>query len=193
MVKQGEAPLQSLYSKKLQKKLVFEFKRNFYEKIGYYPVVITKESPESDELDDEGNEMIPFMSLNDLFNHFKEFEPIIKGNRYSLASKRRYKELVKIRHIYCFIAKSMGYTLQNIAYSLTGVDKKPLDHTTVINAIRNFSNMYETDPTYRRDYHNIYKRIREKAKTQIKDELSTMECGNPTSSDPKPTVFSGML
>lgn len=193
MVKEGEVPLHSLYSQKLQKKLIFEFKKKFYEKIGYYPVVLTNVVGNANDVDDEGDDMIPFMSLELLATYFDEFIPTIKGKKYELFSRRRFKELVKIRHMYCFIAKSMGYTLKTIGYSLKGRSKKPVDHTTVIHALRTFSNMYETDPGYRNEYHTIYKKLKEKSKIYIKNELSTMECGNPTSSDPQPTVFPRML
>jgi hypothetical protein len=188
MVKRGEAPIDSLYARKLQKKLVFEFKKKFYDKIGYYPIVITNRSGDAIEEDEDGNEVIPFMSLDKLIKHFEEFLPIIDGKKYSLLSKRRFKELVKIRHMYCFIAKTMGYSLKSVGYSLGKVD-----HTTVIHALRTFSDRYETEPIYRSEYHTIFEKIKEKHKINITNELPTMECGNTTSSDPQPTVFPRML
>lgn len=71
-----------------------------------------------------------------------------------ILSRRRNKEVVFARHLYCSILKRFfGYTLTKIG----GILKR--DHTTVINSICSFRKRYIKDLGYREVVHTIYNRV----------------------------------
>jgi len=70
----------SSYAAKLEKKLVTEFKDMFYEKMGYYPIVLVKNRT-------QGDGGIPVMSLDALKSVFEPFLPFINERPISLDSK----------------------------------------------------------------------------------------------------------
>lgn len=141
----------------LEKKLIDEFKEEFYKQVGYYPIVSTQLM--------QKNNVITLMSLNELENYFVEFYPYKFGKTHNLRSKARFRELVDLRIIFTQIARTMNYTYYNIGRYLGG-----RHHTTVLNYSVLFKNLMETSHPFTDQYHNIYNFIKTK-----KNESSTLE------------------
>jgi hypothetical protein len=132
------------YATSLEGKLIEEFKRKFFNKLGYEPVVHV-----GSRLKTEDGKDVVTMSLGKLKDCFTPFLPLLRGIPLELDNRLRKKDLVELRVIFSFIAKSMGYTLENIRDVL---GKK--DHTTVIHSITCFKNWVSIDPSFR-DKFNI--------------------------------------
>jgi hypothetical protein len=90
---------------------------------------------------------------------------------------------VELRFIFCFIAKKLNYTLDEIGDFL---GKR--DHTTVIYAIRTFKNLYETDVKFKLLYNEIITKI----KTNIYD-TSDMEHIDKMEIESQPDLFFALL
>mgnify|MGYP003335324694 CR=1 FL=1 len=151
------------YSIQLEKKLIEQFKETFYEKIGYYPTVITRVQTDLDQY-------IPMMSLETLQGFFEPFLPTRYQRRLKLQSKDRYRELVELRNIYCFLARQLSYSLVNIGASL---GKR--DHTTVIHSITCFKNLLETDEGFRQKYITILTYIKEHYESPTMDSTDQVQ------------------
>lgn len=147
------------YAYKLQEKLVMQFREHFYEKMGYYPIVITQ------ILDREGD-YTPLMTLEKLKTLFDPFLPYVENRVLTLCSKRRHREIVELRHIYCSIARSMRYSLKYIGETLGN-----RDHTTVMYNVNSFNNLYETSCEFRSKYATILKYIKDKHEPTIMDHV----------------------
>lgn len=135
------------YKHKLEKQLIKEFIDKFYTKIGYRPVVITEGGKDND-----GSIIL---TLNELETYFKPFLAEI-GNK-KLSTKSRVRSLVELRHIFCAIARTMGYSYKYIGSFIGGKD-----HTTVIHGIRSFNNLYQTDERIKGIYLTILNNIKSK-------------------------------
>lgn len=133
------------YATSLEGKLVEEFKKKFYEKLGYEPIVYV-----GTRLKTENDKEVLTMSLNELKDCFTPFLPIYRGVPVELHTKLRKRELVDLRVIFSFIAKTMGYILEDIG-DILGKQ----DHTTVIHSINNFKNWIAIDPSFRDKYNLI--------------------------------------
>ena len=151
------------YSIQLEKKLIEQFKETFYEKIGYYPTVITRVQTDLEQY-------IPMMSLETLQGFFEPFLPTRYQRRLKLQSKDRYRELVELRNIYCFLARQLSYSLVNIGASL---GKR--DHTTVIHSITCFKNLLETDEGFRQKYITILTYIKEHYESPTMDSTDQVQ------------------
>ena len=164
---------EQLYATRLEKKLIDEFTKNFYEKLGYKPVVISKTTgmPADDN--------IPLMNLETLKEHFRPFLPVIYGKTKELSCKDRVREIVELRNMFCYMAKKMGYSLKNI-----GLVIGDRDHTTVIHNIRSYNNMMETNQTYREKYVNILNYIKKQYESPTLDNTDQVQC------ESEPTVLS---
>jgi len=139
------------YASTLEKKLITKFCNEFYVKLGYYPSVITKTY-----IDNEGDG-IHLMSLEQLESYFTPFLPrIFKKPILQLGDKSRTRELVELRHIFFYIAKSFGFSLACIGMYLNN-----RDHTTVIHGIRTFRNLVETDSNFKQKYIEILNHIKQ--------------------------------
>ena len=57
------------YALQLEKKLIEQFRENFYQKIGYYPMVVTQVQVDS-------TYSLPIMNLQTLQDMFESFLPI---------------------------------------------------------------------------------------------------------------------
>jgi len=132
------------YKQKMEEQLVKKFSEDFYEKIGYYPTVITN-----------NKETLVTISLNDLEDYFTPFLPFIHGKRLNLVAFNRARSLVELRNIFCMIAKKMGYTLKEIGQYL---NKR--DHTTVIHNINTFNALHATDDRFKNIYLTILNNIK---------------------------------
>ena len=151
------------YAIQLEKKLIDQFKENFFEKLGYYPTVITRVQTDLEQY-------IPMMSLETLQGYFEPFLPTRHQRRLRLHNKDRYRELVELRNIYCFLARQLNYSLVNIGQSL---GKR--DHTTVIHSITCFKNLLETDEGFRQKYITILNYIKDHYEPPTMDSLDQVQ------------------
>lgn len=161
------------YARMLEKKLTEEFKEKFCEKLGYYPIVVTKVSTDAD-----GN-TIPVISLDALEDAFTAFLPERNGRIIHLKVHHRYREIVELRNIFCLIAKSMGYSLKRI-----GIHLGKRDHTTVIHNIKTCKDLLEHNSNFQETYKKIIKTIKNNY------ESSAVELTNQVQSESESTVLS---
>jgi len=131
------------YEEKVIKKLVDEFQQNFYDKVGFRPVVIINR--EKDKIVQNALSLDNIKKIVD--SHIPEK---FKNMGCSLESKHRYREVVILRQIFCYIAKRQGYNLNPIGEKLGN-----RDHTTVIHSVRTATDLLATDPIFISIYDNI--------------------------------------
>jgi len=123
---------------KTQKELIETFVEEFNKRLGYRPIVITKTAQDV-------SPAVELISLIELKEYFNPFLPTTKtGKKIPLESKSRISELVELRHMYFYLARSMGYKLVAIARSLNKID-----HTTVVHGLKTFHNLMEVDEKYK--------------------------------------------
>ena len=145
------------YAVQLEKKLIDEFKEKFQEKVGYCPVILTRV---------ETNEFsIPMMSLEQLAEYFDPFLPTLYDKKLTLLSKSRKREVVELRMMFCYLARSMRYTLNTVGMFLNG-----RDHTTVIHSVATFINLMETSEGFRKQFLDILTHIKENHEPSTLDE-----------------------
>ena len=149
------------YAAKLERKLVEEFKAQFQQKLGYVPIVFTKNDMEAAD--------IPFMSLEELNRQFTKFLPEKFGEPLPLQTKMRIREIVELRAIFCYLAKNMKYSLKTIGIFLGG-----RDHTTVIHGLNIFRDLTETNDAFRQKFLMIHKHIRQQT-NPLCNESSALE------------------
>lgn len=159
------------YAIQLEKKLIEQFKDSFYEKMGYYPTVITRVQTDMDQY-------LPMMSLQSLEEFFQPFLPTKYGRIVRLQSKDRYREIVELRSIYCFLARQLGYSLISIGESL---GKR--DHTTVIHNVSSCKNLLQTCETFRQKYLTILTYIKEHYESPTMDNANQVQC------EPEPALL----
>lgn len=74
-----------------------------------------------------------------------------------LIGKTRKKEVVEARHIISFIlVKRVGLTLKTVGQLYLG----GRDHTTIINSLKKFDNLYDTEESFRDKVYTITGNIR---------------------------------
>lgn len=149
------------YKKKLEHQLIKEFLDKFYEKVGYYPTVVTNRDKE---------EGIKILTLNQLESYFQSFMPSVFGKKVALSSKNRIRPLVELRFMFFFIARQMKYTLLEIGQHL---GKR--DHTTVLHGLKTFRNLYETDVRFKSTYDKIINNIKRDYEPSAMEYLNQME------------------
>ena len=159
-----------IYAVHLERKLIDEFKQKFQDKLGYEPVVLTKvaDSPYS----------IPIMSLEQLAEYFEPFLPELFGNTLTLVTKSRKRELVELRMMFCYLARSMKYKLEAIGNYLGGKD-----HTTVMHNVASFINLMETNENFRSKFLHILNYIKEN------HESSAMDQPDPSQRESQPALL----
>lgn len=148
------------YRRKLENQLVTEFIQKFVDKVGYAPTVITDQ-----QVNGKRFKRIP---LDELEEVFEVFLPSIDGKIYQLSHKNRSHSLTNLRHIFCFLAKLMGYSLISIGRHLRR------DHTTIIHSVRTFRNLYQTNDHFRELYFTVIKKLRayyESSNLEIPDKM----------------------
>lgn len=160
-----------MYALQLEKKLIEQFRQTFYDKLGYYPMVVT-------DVQVDSNYRLPLMDLQDLQELFEPFLPYRYDRKLNLKSKSRYRELVELRNIYCFLARTMGYSLSTVGESLGN-----RDHTTVIHNVACFKNLMETDDSFRQKYITILTYIKQQYEPSIVEEFDQVQC------EPEPAVL----
>lgn len=169
----------SEYALKMERRLIAEFKESFYNKMGYFPVVLSKYQLADDQ--------VGYMSLEKLTNYFTPFLPERHGMPIALSSKSRYREIVELRFIYSYLGKSMKYSLATIGKALGG-----RDHTTVIHNLTQFANMMETCEKFRIKYKMVFDYVREQEQKET-DGTSIMEYLQKLQDKSEPIVLSGLL
>lgn len=163
------------YALQLEKKLIDQFKETFFEKLGYYPTVMTEAQVDADI-------SIPYMHLSVLKRCFEPFLPEPYGYRLELDSRSRCRELVELRCIYCYLGRQMRYSLKTIGTSLAN-----RDHTTVINSLTNFTNLMDTDDAFRQKFSRIVSYIKQTYESSVMAKLDQVQL------EPQPAVFPGLL
>lgn len=153
----------TVYANKLEKKLITEFKDLFYEKMGFYPIVVTTSKI-------QGDTSIPVMSLQSLKKMFDPFLPKKFDQIIPLESKLRERDIVELRSIFCHMARSMKYNLTAIGELLGN-----RDHTTIIHNVNAFSDLVETNESFRLKYFTILKYIREQHESPIMDNINQVQ------------------
>jgi hypothetical protein len=158
------------YAAMLEKKLITEFKSVFYNKLGYYPTVIT-------QMYTSENAEIPIMSLEMLEDNLKPFMPVFFDKPTCLQSRSRNRPLVELRNIFCLLARQMGYSLTVIGKFLGK------DHTTVIHAITACKNLLETCEPFQHKYTSILKTLKSNYESSTLDDTDQVQC------EPEPAVL----
>jgi hypothetical protein len=162
------------YQKKVENDLVKEFLTSFHEKIGYYPVVIMNEKSNINHS--------KTISLEELEKYFEPYLPTIYGKKQNLASRNRHRPLTELRFIFSQLARSLRYSLKEIAIHL---GKR--DHSTIVHALSAFKNFYETDEIFKKRYHQIVNDIKKNY------EPSTLEYIDQTQDQSQSNLFFGLL
>ena len=139
-----------------EKNFTKEFIRSFFEKFNYYPTVII----------DKNNGGYNLLSLKQLEECFDPFLPKVYNEVVSLNARHRVRELTELRHIFCFIARSMNFKVKTIGKHLGG-----RDHTTVLHSVMVFKNLYETDETFREKYRRISNQIKQNYEPSIMESI----------------------
>lgn len=132
-----------------QTALIYDFMEKFRKQCGYYPTVITREAVV------ENKEGIKLLTMNELSDYFDDFLPSLYNKTLRLNTKLRNRSIVELRFMFCYIARSMRFTLTDIGKFLKR------DHTTVIHALNMFHNLYQTDEAFRFRYTTIINSIKE--------------------------------
>lgn len=165
-----------IYARQLEKKLIDDFKAQFFKKMGYYPLVVTK-------INTDINDYLPIISLEDLEQVFNPFLPVKLNSKVPLTSNRRYREVVELRNIFCAIARMMKYSTTYIGEYLGH-----RDHTTVLHNTNTFNDLIETCSQFREKYLQIVKLIKEKH-----NDTSTMDDLDQEQFKSESSIFFGLL
>ena len=132
--------------KEKMNELVKEFKSKLFDELGYIPMCVIM---------DKEKIIAPLEYLENVIN---SFIPEYIKNQHGVASIKdflRRSKLSDLRHMFCHIAREMGYTLDEIGDYLNG-----RDHTTVINSCENFRIYCMTDSEFAKKYKNIINTIK---------------------------------
>jgi hypothetical protein len=140
---------EEIKTNEIEASLIYEFMESFRKHSGYYPTVITREAIV------ENKEGIKLLTLNELNQYFNPFLPKIYNKTTNLDTKLRNRVIVELRFMFCYIARSMRFTLTDIGRFLKR------DHTTIIHALNMFHNLYQTDESFRFKYTTIINSIKE--------------------------------
>lgn len=159
------------YAQQLEKKLIEQFKQTFYDKLGYEPLVLTRVQLETEEY-------IPILSLESLQAMFEPFLPEKMDRKIPLQSKYRYREVVELRNIYCYLARTMGYSLSVVGESLGN-----RDHTTIIHNVTCFKNLMETNDPFRQKYQAILTYIKQNYESSVVAKSNQVQC------EPEPALL----
>ena len=137
------------YARKLEKKLIANFMKTFYEKLGYYPKVIT---PGSLVRNKDG---LKILELKQLEEYFEPYLPKIRNNHLmKLTSKNRSRRISDLRFMFFYIARSMKYSLSEIGQYIGK------HHTTIIHGLDMFVNLYKQNEVFKSTYHDILNHIK---------------------------------
>jgi hypothetical protein len=141
-----------------EKQFTKNFVKRFYKKFNYYPTVIINKERASDEYN--------LLSLSQLEECFKPFLPKLYNKILTLSCREKVREIAELRHIFCFLARSMNFKVTTIGLYLGG-----RDHTTVVHSVMVFKNLYETDELFREKFKRITNHIKEKYESSIMEHV----------------------
>lgn len=127
----------------VERKMVKNFKEEFFQKFGYRPLVVTK-----------SENQIPLMPLSELKAHFTSMG-------WDLEIRDTKMNRSEARFIYCHLAREMNYSLEEIGKHIGR------DHTTVRYNLTSFLNLQETSSAFNQKLEKIIKTILEKHGEQI--------------------------
>ena len=81
---------------------------------------------------------------------------VFNADPKNIDRKTRAQEIVNVRHfVSWFLVKQMGMTLKSVGVEVLG----GRDHTTVINSIKKFSNLYETEELFKENSNLIVENL----------------------------------
>jgi hypothetical protein len=148
-----------IYKRRLEAKLIAEFKLEFKEKIGYEPHVLTMMDDDSDIPN------IPLLTLRDTID---EILLEMHGDRLfihdvaRLRNRSRKMELVNMRFIYFKLARLLGHTLDSIGDTMATLRCPRYDHTTIRYGIEQFDNLVVRDESFKELYLEVVGKIKQK-------------------------------
>jgi hypothetical protein len=148
-----------IYKRRLEAKLIAEFKLEFKEKIGYEPHVLTMMDDDSDIPN------IPLLTLRDTID---EILLEMHGDRLfihdvaRLRNRSRKMELVNMRFIYFKLARLLGHTLDSIGDTMATLRQPRYDHTTIRYGIEQFDNLVVRDESFKDLYLEVIGKIKQK-------------------------------
>jgi hypothetical protein len=146
-----------IYKRRLEAKLIAEFKLEFKEKIGYEPHVLTMMDDDSDIPN------IPLLTLRDTID---EILLEMHGDRLfihdvaRLRNRSRKMELVNMRFIYFKLARLLGHTLDSIGDTMATLRQPRYDHTTIRYGIEQFDNLVVRDESFKELYLEVIEKIK---------------------------------
>jgi chromosomal replication initiation ATPase DnaA len=146
----------------LQSELIEEFINMFEEKIGYRPVVIANVK------ENDSKFHLKVVSLEQLKQYFEPFLPKLHGKRLTLSNQSRIRDLVELKQMYVYFAKSMGYKYVHIGRALG-----QRDHSTAVHSMKVFNNLMHTNYLFKEKFDTIYEYIK----------LKQQEDGTPALAD----------
>lgn len=161
--------------KKMEKELIDNFLESFYQKLGYYPVVITNDNQVQTK--DSSN----IMSLKDLASYFEPFLVEVDGEKLPLNSKNRKRNVVELRFIFCHMARTMRYSLNNIG------DFLDRDHSTIMYGLECFDALMHTDSDFKKKFIKISNHIKKNNESQALEYIDKVEY------KPEPSLLAGLL
>lgn len=168
------------YQEKLERKLIKTFKSNFYSKMGYEPVVISRTHKEIDP-NKSTLQDIKVVSLNVLKDWFKDLLPFKNGERVKIDTNRRHHDIVQMRMIFCYVARAMGYSVTSIGRILKR------DHTTVVHNSRVLKDLLETNLAYREKCQQVLEYLKEKSRDY---DPKLLECSDQTQDNDESALLS---
>lgn len=148
-----------IYKRRLEAKLIAEFKLEFKDKIGYEPHVLTMMDDDSDIPN------IPLLTLRDTID---EILLEMHGDRLfihdvaRLRNRSRKMELVNMRFIYFKLARLLGHTLDSIGDTMATLRQPRYDHTTIRYGIEQFDNLVVRDESFKDLYLEVVGKIKQK-------------------------------
>lgn len=148
-----------LYKRRLEAKIIEKFKKEFKEKIGYEPQVLT--------MIDESSDIpkIPILMLREFIDSVmkeKFGDEKIGGDIARLANSGRHREIVNYRFIYFKLARMMGNGFASIGQTIATSKTRKYDHTTVMYGCKCFDDLINTNEDFRNIYLELVIKLKDK-------------------------------
>jgi chromosomal replication initiation ATPase DnaA len=148
-----------LYKRRLEAKIIEKFKKEFKEKIGYEPHVLTMIDERSDI------PKVPILMLREFVDGVmkERFGGQMIGNDIArLANSGRHRDIVNYRFIYFKLARMMGNSFESIGKTIATAKSKKYDHTTVMYACKCFDDLINTNEDFRTIYLELVIKLKDK-------------------------------
>jgi chromosomal replication initiation ATPase DnaA len=147
-----------LYKRRLEAKIIEKFKKEFKEKIGYEPHVLTMIDERSDI------PKVPILMLRDFVDGLmkeKFGNQIIGSDIARLANSGRHRDIVNYRFIYFKLARMMGNSFASIGQTIATSKTRRYDHTTVMYGCKSFDDLINTNEQFRDIYLDLVIKLKE--------------------------------